>query len=216
MDANGKAYGEPLSQVWSDMTLDSTHSITKRIADWVKQVSAIASDKIGGIYMRYTETQVEFYVGRCIIQRLYRDSRLTYNVHRGSFESVHDFYQTVLTLTEYETDDLVARLASQSLGGSETLLDCVPDPPLVDSANDVSRESTTNEQVYAQADKDDEEDFREWPQVDPNYPMSKVREGIAKLRSNLRAVCDKAVQPFRKSEQSRQSNRIVRLGKQSS
>jgi len=192
--------GEPLSNVWSGMTLDSKHSITKRIADWIKQLSTIASDKIGGIYMRYTETQVEFYVGRCVTQPLYRDSRLSYNVHRGPFESVHDFYQTVLALTEYEMDDLVVRLASQSLSGSEMSLDYAPDPPPVDSANDVSRDLTTNERIYAQADKDDEEDFREWPQVDPDYPMSKVREGVTKLRSSLRAICDRAVQPLGKLE----------------
>jgi len=51
---------------------------------------------------------------------------------------------------------------------------------------------SAEEQIYAQADKEDKEDFKTWHQVDPDYPLSLFQEGVAQIRSNLRTLCDRA------------------------
>ncbi len=63
-----KVAGTRLTEAWSTLSDSSKSFLTKRVADWVKQMSSIVGDKIGGIYMQYTETQAEFYIGRCVIQ----------------------------------------------------------------------------------------------------------------------------------------------------
>ena len=187
-----RVVGKPLTELWPDMSDDSTLLVTKRVVDWAKQLSTIMRDKVGGIYMRYTEKSIEFYVGRCVHQLLHRDSRLSYNVNRGPFESLHDFYDTTLALIEYETNDLKGRLALEIVAGLNEPLDLAPHSTLQVTANGVSQHLTAEERLYARADKDDEDDFRRWLQVDPDYPRSTLRDLVVKLRSNLQDLCGSA------------------------
>lgn len=184
--------GEKLKNVWPDMSDDLTTTITKHVADWSKQLSRIVSDKIGGIYMRHTGSQVQFYVGRSVHQCFHRDGRLSYNVHRGPFESLHDFYDAMLAVIGYENDAIMDRLVSMEAKGSKEPLNLVTHTTQDDMGNDGSDDGTADERIYVQADKDDDEDFQNWLQVDPDYSLPILRDGIAKIRSNLRTLCDRS------------------------
>lgn len=115
--------GGPPSESWADIDYNQKVDFTRVVANWNKQLSAIKSDKIGGIYMHLTEGQLQFYVGRSVHTLLNQDGRLLYNVYRGPYKSLHDFYEAVLAITEFEVETLKMKVSLGTNDSKQPLLE---------------------------------------------------------------------------------------------
>ena len=101
-----KIRGKKLDEAWTDMDYDSKLRLADITADWTAQLAKISSNKIGSIYMRSTAKHLEFYLGRCVAPLLSQENRLKYNVFRGPFHSLQDFYHSVLEITTQDLEEL--------------------------------------------------------------------------------------------------------------
>lgn len=101
-----KIIGKNLGETWKGLDYDAKLGLTKTIASWTAQLSAITADKIGNLYMRYTKTELEFYVGRSVTALLSQEARLTYEIFRGPFQSLQDYYAAVLDVAFLDVLDL--------------------------------------------------------------------------------------------------------------
>ena len=101
-----KIDGKPIAWYWDDMEYDSKLRFTKLMADWNSQLSKITSNKIGSVYMQYTKSRLEFYVGFSTNHMLRQENRLQYNAFRGPFASLQEFYESVLAITIQDFNDL--------------------------------------------------------------------------------------------------------------
>ncbi len=114
--------GGPMSESWADIGYNQKADLTRVVANWNKQLSAIKSEKIGGIYMHFTEGQLQFYVGRSVHTLLNQDGRLLYNVYRGPYDSSRDFYDAVLAITELEVETLKMKVSLGTNDSKQPLL----------------------------------------------------------------------------------------------
>lgn len=101
-----KINGKPMYEYWEKMDYDSKVRFTNRVAEWNTQLANVVSKKIGAIYLRYTATDLQFYVGRCVDSLLTQENRLSYDVFRGPFETPADFFASVLAVTAQDVNDL--------------------------------------------------------------------------------------------------------------
>ncbi|KAK4692588.1 hypothetical protein P7C71_g4646, partial [Lecanoromycetidae sp. Uapishka_2] len=102
-----KVKGKKLAETWESLDYDSKLQLTKTITSWTTQLSKITAEKIGNIYMRYTETNLEFYVGRCVNYLLSQENRLTYDVFRGPFKSLEEYYAAVLDIADQDVTSVI-------------------------------------------------------------------------------------------------------------
>lgn len=100
-----KVSGSSLEEKWTDMSLKAQTKITTSVADWVHQLSSFAFDKIGNLYMRYTETNLDFYIGPMVEPHFYDGRRLTYKIDRGPFPSLQTYYNAILDVQQQEVKD---------------------------------------------------------------------------------------------------------------
>lgn len=80
--------GKNLEDCWKDMSYSTKFRLAESAADWTAQLSKITSNKVGSIYMRFTEDSLDFFVGRCIKNLLTQEDRLSYDVPHRPFESM--------------------------------------------------------------------------------------------------------------------------------
>ena len=97
---------KPMYEYWEKMDYDSKVRFTNRVAEWNTQLANIVSKKMGAIYLRYTATYLQFYVGRCVDSLLTQENRLSYDIFRGPFETPADFFASVLAVTAQDVNDL--------------------------------------------------------------------------------------------------------------
>ena len=103
--------GESLAETWDDMDYEKKVEITKTVASWTVQLSNIKSSKIGGIFMRSKDSNLEFYVGQTPYFNLYQDNRLSYDLNRGPYNDLHSYYSAFLCATKYELDEVKHKIA---------------------------------------------------------------------------------------------------------
>lgn len=104
-----KIIGKPMFDYWEKMEYDSKVKFTKLVAEWNTQLASVVSKKIGAIYMRYTATNLQFYVGRCVDSLFTQENRRSYDVYRGPFKTPADFYASVLAVTALDVNDLLCK-----------------------------------------------------------------------------------------------------------
>lgn len=80
--------GKNLEDCWKDMSYSTKFRLAESAADWTAQLSKITSNKVGSIYMRFTEDSLDFFIGRCINNLLTQEDRLLYDVHHRPSESM--------------------------------------------------------------------------------------------------------------------------------
>lgn len=80
-----KVQGTPLNDVWHTMEFDAKQCLTRKIASWMAELSQITFSKIGSIFMRYRQSQMEFYIGPTIHERLFEGDRRLCEIDRGPF-----------------------------------------------------------------------------------------------------------------------------------
>ena len=100
-----KISGTPLEGAWPKLNSKNQIRLATSIAEWFHQLSSFAFDKIGSLYMRYTETDLEFYIGPMVDQYFYDGRRLAYRIDRGPFPSLHAYYDAVLDAQQQEFQD---------------------------------------------------------------------------------------------------------------
>lgn len=101
-----KINGKPMFDYWDEMDYDSKVIFTKLVAGWNTQLANIVSKKIGAIYMYYTATDLQSYLGRSVNVLFAQENRLSYDVYRGPFKTPADFYASVLAVTAEDVNDL--------------------------------------------------------------------------------------------------------------
>ena len=101
-----KAKGMPLGDVWDSMDFDTKQSLTRTIASWMAELSQFKFSKIGSIFMRYRGSQMEFYIGPLIHERLHEGDRLLYDIDRGPFQSIQHLYEAILDTSDRYFNDL--------------------------------------------------------------------------------------------------------------
>ena len=114
-----KAVGVPLADKWVDM--DDEHRITlvKQIASWQDALVRTEAVDIGGLYLRWTSTELEFFIGPSNHLVFYLHRRLLHHVNRGPFESIHEFADAALRVQHFEINDPHYRLPFRpKVGGS--------------------------------------------------------------------------------------------------
>ena len=96
------ASAKSLEDCWTAMSYDAKCSLAKSVGDWTAQLSRITSGKIGSIYMRFTDDSLDFFVGRCVNNLLTQANRLLYDIPRGPFESLRDYYAAILAIAGFD------------------------------------------------------------------------------------------------------------------
>ncbi|MCJ1405905.1 hypothetical protein MMC11_009136 [Xylographa trunciseda] len=100
-----KAKGSPLDESWYDLDNEEHIRITKKIADWQNELSNVKSNLIGGLFLRWTSTRLEFFIGRLVHSGFAENRRLCYDINRGPYYSIHDFYDATLEIFLRESED---------------------------------------------------------------------------------------------------------------
>ena len=124
------ASGKSLEDCWTAMSYDAKSRLARTFGDWTAQLSRITSSKIGSIYMRFADDSLDFFVGRCVNNLLTQGNRLLYDIPRGPFESLRNYYAAILAIAGFDVvETTLAYLAGcvqfeeNSTGSKGTFLD---------------------------------------------------------------------------------------------
>ena len=118
-----RVMGRQMSESWDDLEYNAKVGFTRQIADWTQQLSTLTSKKIGGVYMDFQEKHVLFYVGRSVHTLLNQDGRLLYDINRGPYNSLGDFYEAVLAVSEAEIPVLKWKVSLEEIDNKQPLLE---------------------------------------------------------------------------------------------
>ena len=94
--------GKSLEDCWTAMSYDAKSGLARTLGDWTAQLTRITSIKIGSIYMRFADDRLGFFVGRCVNNLLTQSNRLLYDIPRGPFESLRDYYAAILAIAGFD------------------------------------------------------------------------------------------------------------------
>ncbi len=187
-----KVNGRQVYDLWEDWDWDSKLRMTKKVAFWTSQLANITSHKIGSIFMRYLDSDLEFYVGRHVQGIFFNERNLWCEVPRGPFDDLKSYYRASFALQKYENSqwesDATQPKADKEIeqkNNDQILMD-------VDVCSDdlLTPLPLTEDDFYAQADKDDAE-FLNWKGRPPKYFRS-VIERIVEYEAALPALLDSA------------------------
>ena len=155
-----KVKGISLYDTWDTLEYSTKKELAKTAANWVNQISKHKFDKIGSLYFRQTASQMQFYMGPTLQSRLYEGDRLLYDVPRGPFNSLCDYFDAVIESTERHMNDpkhLVRhKLEAAKHDESSPVSD---DDSSDDSEHDVGR---SEEDILIQADERDRRNERRY------------------------------------------------------
>ena len=141
-----KVKGMPLGDVWDTMDFDAKQSLTRIIAGWMAELSQFKFSKIGSIFMRYCDSQMEFYIGPLIHERLHEGDRLLCDIDRGPFQSIQHLYDAILDTSDRYFNDLKDHGRHAREESEPTELHVYKDPSQPDS----------EDAILARADADDQ------------------------------------------------------------
>lgn len=181
-----KVQGTPLHDVWDTMKFDAKHALTRKVASWMAELSRFEFSKIGSIFMRSRQHQLEFYIGPTIHERLFEHDRISHQIYRGPFQSVQALYDAILELAERHYNDPrhTARHALEDSMTRESDMDAQP------STRDLTRHhlrADTEEAILAQADAEDQENERLYGVS--KRTLSSLPECLRNYRALLSQLC---------------------------
>ncbi|KAL9041742.1 MAG: hypothetical protein Q9214_004003, partial [Letrouitia sp. 1 TL-2023] len=181
--------GKPLYDMWDTFNYDVKIRTTKQIAEWATQLSQLTSDQIGGIFMRSTANETEFYIGRSIHWLFRYNNRLSYKFNRGPFSSLADFFEAVLSVARSEIDEIKETIA---LDPEKYTSDALQDRLWVEQKDPLKIPVQINEEfeeqrrsMYRQADEDDMEDFMNREMVKPQKLEYCPQSIVLRIRRNV-------------------------------
>ena len=108
--------GKELGERWLDMDNDKHVKISCQVAQWVDEMSRLQTNQIGSVYLWWTHSELEFYIGPSVHSRFSENRRRSYSINRGPFSSIWDYYDAVLDIQRQELEDPVYKNA-RSQGG---------------------------------------------------------------------------------------------------
>ena len=114
------ASGKSLEDCWTAMSYDAKRGLANTFGDWTAQLSRITSNKIGSIYMRFADHGLDFFVGRCVNNLLTQANRLSYDIPRGPFESLRDYYAAILAIAGFDVVETTLAYLSGTVQFEET------------------------------------------------------------------------------------------------
>ena len=114
------ASGKSLEDCWTTMSYEAKSGLAKISGDWTAQLSRITSSKIGSIYMHFTDDGLDFFVGRCVNNLLTQANRLLYDIPRGPFESLRDYYAAILAIAGFDVVETTLAYLSGTVQFEET------------------------------------------------------------------------------------------------
>lgn len=183
-----KAPGTPLNEVWDTMDFDSKQGLTRTIASWMAELSRFNYSKIGSIFMRYHERQMEFYIGPTIHARLFAGDLLLHEIDRGPFQSVQTLYDAILDMTERYVNDPKHRARHALRDSMSKKSDKHREPSSSGGTRDTQRPSSDSEEtILARADAEDQENL-----LDNGIPkgiLSWLPEQVRNCRTMLPKLC---------------------------
>ena len=89
-----KISGQSLVHRWQDLDNSIHEKIALQIADWQDELSRITANQIGALYLRWRVTDLEFYIGRS--SDMGSDRAILYDICRGPFDSINDYYDSII------------------------------------------------------------------------------------------------------------------------
>lgn len=192
-----KVGGRELHEVWSDWDYDAKLRLSETVALWTSQLLHITSDNIGSVYMRSVGEQEEFYVGQSVHCLFSGDRRLWYDIPRGPFDNLEEFFSSRLAFRIRDTLDNLERVLQRA---PEPIADYtgLPSPPISDTSMDQDSEDLdqpiqiAEEALYEQADRDDAE-YYNWQEHTAEDLQQRVRRMKA-LRRALPKLCRRAAE----------------------
>ena len=114
--------------MWFDLDNDLHVTITKQIATWANELSRIQSNQIGSIYMRWTDAELQFFIGPPVLPDLFRRRRLLYRVKQGPFEYLEEYCNTLLELQLLELQDEKTISLSGMITRRRSYVTCIKTP----------------------------------------------------------------------------------------
>lgn len=183
-----KVQGTPLYNVWDTMEFDAKQALTRKIASWMAELSRFKFSKIGSIFMRYRQLQMEFYIGPTIHERLFEHDRIWHKIDRGPFQSVQALYDAILELAERHYND-PRHTARHTLEDSMTReSDAHEELSIPDVTRDTHQlRADTEEAILAQADAEDQANERLYGVS--KHTLSFLPEDLRNYRTLLPQLC---------------------------
>ena len=120
-----KIEGKELGDRWLDMDNEDHKRVVHQVAQWMDEMSKLQSDQIGGVYLRWTDSELEFFIGPSVDLRFVRNRRRSYRVNRGPFNSVWDYYDAFLDVQKQEFEDPVYLNARSELEEDDSAEECL-------------------------------------------------------------------------------------------
>ena len=183
-----KVQGTPLTDAWDTMDFDSKQGLTRTIASWMAELSQLNYSKIGSIFMRYQECQMEFYIGPAIHERLFVGDLLLHEIDRGPFQSVQALYDAILDIKEKYVNDPRHGACHALRDSMSKKIDKHQEPSGPDMTCDTQQPTADSEEVIlARADSEDQEN-----QMDCGIPkgiLSWPPENLSNYRIMLPTLC---------------------------
>ena len=180
-----KVEGVSLYDVWDTMGYSTKKKLSRTVANWMDQLSRLKFNKIGSLYYRLRDCQMEFYMGPTLHSRLYEGDRLLHDIDRGPFESLHALFDAVLDSTQRHINDPrhSARHAQKA-----AMQDEEPSSS-EDESSDGSQQDRqkSEEEILAQADEEDRRNERHYGVTDVD--LSWLPEELPIYRKLLPKLC---------------------------
>ncbi len=180
-----KVKGVSLYDVWDSMEYSTKQELTRTVANWMDQISRLRFNKIGSLYCRQRDQEMEFYMGPTLHSRLYEGEKLLHNTPRGPFDSLYAFCDTVLDSTEIHINDprhsarhaLEATMSDNDSSSSQ------------DGSSDSSQQDVQKSegQILAQADEEDRRNERKYGVTEVD--LSWLPEELQVYRGLLPKLC---------------------------
>ncbi|KAF4546233.1 Aminoglycoside phosphotransferase [Lasiodiplodia theobromae] len=111
-----KVKGVAFIDARENMTMEQKIKIAETLADWMHQLSLLRFDKIGSIYRRRLKpatSKDDFKVGPIIEQTFMADWRLEYNLHRGPYTSIEQYFGALVDVNLADVIDPRQRARSE-------------------------------------------------------------------------------------------------------
>ena len=102
-----KVAGTSAFPTWLDMDNEAHIRITRQVATWQNELTGLTSRLLGGVYLRWKSTEVEFFVGPSTESYFITNRRLLYGSNRGPFDSKFAFYDAMIDVYLKELGDPV-------------------------------------------------------------------------------------------------------------
>lgn len=88
--------GFSLVEIWPSMSDPAKEKLAKQVAEYVDELSRLSFDKVGGLYIDWDSMEPDFQIGPMVDLPFLKNRRLSYDIHRGPFNSLEEYYASVI------------------------------------------------------------------------------------------------------------------------